>query len=394
MWTWWLSMVETEKKKLSNPGAGIMEADDRQVTTVFTVQPSFHHQHSTNQVSWSVTIVNERQNEVWLHIRWQWSCFMILGLSSADDGMTAELWKLSSLAGRRPPWYRPQVSSDPQHQLAICRPQYKRRRQKPSGRHPWPPHHLKEKPHQLLRLAAVLIGQAGGGHVEEGGATFRGHCLGQHGLPCARRPHHHHPLQHSLGQWVAHSHTHSSGLDYQPLLWVGLYQPLIWVGLYQPLLWVGLYQTLLWVGLYQPLIWVGLYQPLTLLWVGLYQPLIWVGLYQPLTLLWVGLYQPVFWVGLYQPLTLLWVGLYQPLTLLWVGLYQPLTLLWVGLYQPLTLLWVGLYQPLLWVGLYQPLTLLWVGLYQPLTLLWVGLYQPLIWVGLYQPLTLLWVGLY
>ena len=32
------------------PGAGIMEADDRQVT-VFTVQPSFHHRHSTNRVS-------------------------------------------------------------------------------------------------------------------------------------------------------------------------------------------------------------------------------------------------------------------------------------------------------------------------------------------------------
>ena len=35
---------------------------------------------------------------------------MILGLSSADGGMTAGLWKLSSLDGRRPPWYRP--SSD------------------------------------------------------------------------------------------------------------------------------------------------------------------------------------------------------------------------------------------------------------------------------------------
>ena len=32
-------------------GAGIMETDDRQVTTVFTVQPSFHHRHSTNRVS-------------------------------------------------------------------------------------------------------------------------------------------------------------------------------------------------------------------------------------------------------------------------------------------------------------------------------------------------------
>ena len=30
------------------PGAGIMETDDRQVTTVFTVQPSFHNRHSTN----------------------------------------------------------------------------------------------------------------------------------------------------------------------------------------------------------------------------------------------------------------------------------------------------------------------------------------------------------
>ena len=33
----------------STAGAGIMEADDRQVTTVFTVQPSFHHRHSTNE---------------------------------------------------------------------------------------------------------------------------------------------------------------------------------------------------------------------------------------------------------------------------------------------------------------------------------------------------------
>ena len=35
----------------SSPGAGIMEADDSQVMTVFTVQPSFHHRHSTNRVS-------------------------------------------------------------------------------------------------------------------------------------------------------------------------------------------------------------------------------------------------------------------------------------------------------------------------------------------------------
>ena len=38
-------------KAESNPGPGIMEADDRQVTTVFTVQPSFHHRHSTNRVA-------------------------------------------------------------------------------------------------------------------------------------------------------------------------------------------------------------------------------------------------------------------------------------------------------------------------------------------------------
>ena len=39
------------KRRITKPGAGIMEADDRQVTTVFTVQPSFHHRHSTNRVS-------------------------------------------------------------------------------------------------------------------------------------------------------------------------------------------------------------------------------------------------------------------------------------------------------------------------------------------------------
>ena len=35
---------------------------------------------------------------------------MILGLASADGGMTVRLWTLSSLDGRRPPWYRPLVS--------------------------------------------------------------------------------------------------------------------------------------------------------------------------------------------------------------------------------------------------------------------------------------------
>ena len=87
-------------------GAGIMEADDRQVTTVFTVQPSFHHRLSTNPISWSVTIVGEGLGEVWLHVNRRWQRFMILGLSSADGGMTVGLWKLSSLDARRPPWYQ------------------------------------------------------------------------------------------------------------------------------------------------------------------------------------------------------------------------------------------------------------------------------------------------
>ena len=80
MWRTWSSNLMTSflwvfPKQVSvgqitaTSGAGIMEADDRQVTTVLTVQPSFHHLHSTNRVSWSVTIVSERRGEVWLHIR-------------------------------------------------------------------------------------------------------------------------------------------------------------------------------------------------------------------------------------------------------------------------------------------------------------------------------------
>ena len=47
-------VAETHNCTAKPPGARIMEADDRQVTTVFTVQPPFHHQHSTNRLSWSV----------------------------------------------------------------------------------------------------------------------------------------------------------------------------------------------------------------------------------------------------------------------------------------------------------------------------------------------------
>ena len=48
----------------AQPGAGIMEVDDRQVMTVFTVQPSSHHRHSTNRVSGCITSVDERRGEV------------------------------------------------------------------------------------------------------------------------------------------------------------------------------------------------------------------------------------------------------------------------------------------------------------------------------------------
>ena len=45
--------LDADKRKTvrRSPGAGIMEADDHQVTRVFTGQPSFHHRHSTNRVS-------------------------------------------------------------------------------------------------------------------------------------------------------------------------------------------------------------------------------------------------------------------------------------------------------------------------------------------------------
>ena len=42
--------------------------------------------------------------------------------------------------------------------------------------------HFEEDPDELLRLSAVLGGEGGRRDVEEGGAAFRGHGLGQHGL--------------------------------------------------------------------------------------------------------------------------------------------------------------------------------------------------------------------
>ena len=55
----------------------------------------------------SVTIFGERAVTPNLVVHRRWQRFMILCLSSADGGMTVGLWKLSSLDGRRPPWYRP-----------------------------------------------------------------------------------------------------------------------------------------------------------------------------------------------------------------------------------------------------------------------------------------------
>ena len=51
MWVLSLLCPVVNLNRITCSGAGIMEADDRQVTTVFTVQPSFHLRHSTNRVS-------------------------------------------------------------------------------------------------------------------------------------------------------------------------------------------------------------------------------------------------------------------------------------------------------------------------------------------------------
>ena len=78
------------------PGAGIMEADEHPVTTVFTVQPSLHPRYSTNRVSWRVTIVGERAVTPHLVVR-----FMILGFVECrwwNDGIvkTVVTWRSSA----------------------------------------------------------------------------------------------------------------------------------------------------------------------------------------------------------------------------------------------------------------------------------------------------------
>ena len=80
-------------------GTGIMEADDRQVTTVFTVQPSFHHLLSTHDRRRTCSHTSPRRSPtiITLHdtgfveCRW-W-----------NDSWTVKL----TLDGRRPPLYRP-----------------------------------------------------------------------------------------------------------------------------------------------------------------------------------------------------------------------------------------------------------------------------------------------
>ena len=70
-----LQVVDIELQTLQvvdASGACIMEADNRQVTIVFTVQPSFHHLHSTHRVSWSVAIVGERAVTPHLVVRRRW----------------------------------------------------------------------------------------------------------------------------------------------------------------------------------------------------------------------------------------------------------------------------------------------------------------------------------
>ena len=72
-----------------------MGADDRQVTTVFTDQPSFHHRHLTNWVPWSVTIIGERWGEVWLHLRDDGNAWFV-ECRWWNDGWTVVTWRSSA----------------------------------------------------------------------------------------------------------------------------------------------------------------------------------------------------------------------------------------------------------------------------------------------------------
>ena len=79
----WLSMVVWfDDIKPSRPGAGIMEADDRQMTTVFAVQPSFHY-HST---------IGTRQTEYHEALPSSVNDAVRCDCTFADDGNASRYW--------------------------------------------------------------------------------------------------------------------------------------------------------------------------------------------------------------------------------------------------------------------------------------------------------------
>ena len=66
-----------------------MEADDRQMTTVFTVQPSFHHR--TLQTEYHEALLSSANVQSHLNSSFTNYGNGIVGLSSADGGMTVGL---------------------------------------------------------------------------------------------------------------------------------------------------------------------------------------------------------------------------------------------------------------------------------------------------------------
>ena len=67
-----------------------MEADDRQVTTVFIVQTSFHYRHSTEyHEALPSSVTDEVRRDCTFAD--DGNTFTIIGLSSADGGMTVGL---------------------------------------------------------------------------------------------------------------------------------------------------------------------------------------------------------------------------------------------------------------------------------------------------------------
>ena len=69
-------------------------------STIGTRQTEYHEALPSSRTC-SHTLPRRSPAMVTLHVR---------GLPSAHGGMTVGLWRLSSLDGRRPPWYRPLVT--------------------------------------------------------------------------------------------------------------------------------------------------------------------------------------------------------------------------------------------------------------------------------------------